>query len=385
MPELILRPSLVSVQLPQQLLELAKEHGSRMIDATELTHLCGCLVLSPPEDDEIVVEIGTFVGSTAAFLARALWALGDIHRPVVSVDPFERLPAEKLNAQGRYQEYLSTIKRYGVEDVCMPLVTLSEYAAAATPNRIRLLIVDGSHEYEGAIRDLTLYAPKVVAGGMIFLDDYSQAYPGVRRAVDEYFTPERPWTVLHKSYFVVAQKQGSGEEKHSAPRPPYVVSRILRDKRADSYRSTWTYRASSQVAEQDDGLRCDIVGSSDTAGGQYGGVAFPVTAPRAVRLEVTFLEPQNIQILYIDGYSAATLKRRPLRPDIRWEWHVTKTAPLPAGRSAIRLAAGQASGHFRLSETGDASRIVQTDVFVRIAPGSRAGFILHEVEVASER
>jgi len=154
---------------------------------------------------------------------------------------------------------------------------------------------------------------------------------------------------------------------------------------ANRYTSAWNYRASSvAVTNERDGFRCDIAGSSDTSGGQYGGVTSPVTVPQAVRLEVTFLKPQNIQILYLDGSSAAALQRRPLRPDIRWEWHVTKRAPLPVGRTAIRLAPGQPSGHFRLTEAGDASQIVQTDFFVRIAPGSRAGFILHKIEIASE-
>ncbi len=66
--------------------------------------------------------------------------------------------------------------------------------------------MDGSHHYPIVSKDVKLYANKVLPGGLIFIDDYVPAYSGVMRAADEYLVPERPFRILHKTYFVVAQR-----------------------------------------------------------------------------------------------------------------------------------------------------------------------------------
>lgn len=46
---------------------------------------------------------------------------------------------------------------------------------------IDILFVDAAHDYESALRDLLLYAPRVRPGGLILADDYHEV--DVRRAV----------------------------------------------------------------------------------------------------------------------------------------------------------------------------------------------------------
>jgi predicted O-methyltransferase YrrM len=207
MKQLTFSPSGISLELPDEVLTLVKKFSSDMMDEGELFYLLGGLALSPWTKKEIVVEIGTYIGSTAALLAITLRLLGREGCPILSIDPFDRIEQEELNAQGCFPKYLENIKHYGVEDICLPLIALSEQAAPVVPDRVGFLIVDGSHLYEGAKKDLELYAPKVVPGGVIFMDDYGQAYPGVQRAVDEYFTPDSPWSPVHKSYFVIFQRK----------------------------------------------------------------------------------------------------------------------------------------------------------------------------------
>ena len=140
-------------------------------------------------------------------MTKVLACLG--HRvPILSIDPFERATPDAMNPQGSYGAYLDTIRQHHADDVCLPLVAFSKDAAPVVPDTIGVLVVDGGHHYPIVREDLELYAPKVRPGGFVFVDDYSASFPGVMRAVDEYFVEPRPFTIVHQSYFVVARRTG---------------------------------------------------------------------------------------------------------------------------------------------------------------------------------
>lgn len=203
---LVLTPSMCEVNLPDVFQKLAEAHASEMMDASELLYLAGTLALYHWYRDAIVVEIGTYIGKTAAFMAQVLKLLQK-QAPVLSIDPFERVQPDPGNPQGVYSKYLETIRRARCEDVCFPLVAFSQAAAPVVPDKIGVLVVDGSHHYPAVQKDLEFYGPKILPNGLIFIDDYGPAYPGVMRAVDEYLDSGAPFTVLHKTYFVVAQRK----------------------------------------------------------------------------------------------------------------------------------------------------------------------------------
>jgi cephalosporin hydroxylase len=196
----------LSIHLADEVAAWADTFKSTMMDASELAHLAATLAAYPWHAEGIVVEIGAYHGSTSVFMAKVLQRLG--HRvPVLSVDPFERAAPDRLNPRGLYAAYLRTVRDHDLEDVCLPLVAFSRDAAPVVPATIGVLVVDGGHHYPTVSQDLRLYAPKVLPGGLIFVDDYVDAYPGVMRAVDEYFVDARPFSIVHKSYFVVAQRR----------------------------------------------------------------------------------------------------------------------------------------------------------------------------------
>src|ERR1700675_859539 len=191
-----------SIHLPDEVTEWAATFESGMMDAGELVYLAATLAACPWDGKRIVVEIGAYRGSTSVFMAKVLQCLG--HRvPILSIDPFERVAPDLTNPQGVYAAYLETIRQHQLEDVCLPLVAFSQDAVAVVPDTVGVLVVDGGHQYPAVSQDLQLYAPKVLPGGLIFIDDYFAAYPDVMRAVDEYFVDTRPFTILHKGYFVV--------------------------------------------------------------------------------------------------------------------------------------------------------------------------------------
>ena len=190
-------------QLPDEVGPLAVAAGSGMMDPSELLHLAATLAAFPWDGRAIVVEIGAYVGRTTVFMAEVLRLLG--HRvPILSIDPFEAVQPDPLNPQGIFSAYAATVQASGSAGMCLPLLAFSTDAAPVVPDWIGVLVVDGGHHYPTVSRDLALYAPKVLPGGLIFIDDYGPAYPDVVRAVDEYFSGQAPFTVLHVSYFVVA-------------------------------------------------------------------------------------------------------------------------------------------------------------------------------------
>lgn len=195
------------VEISEGVTELCRQHGSGMMDAGELTYLAAALTVFPWRRDAIVVEIGAFVGQTTVFLSRVLDLLGHADVPILSVDPFERAVEDSLNPAGSYSQYLHNIEEQGAARRCAPLVGFASDVATLVPERIGLLVVDGCHHYPAVSKDLELYTPKLLPCGVVFCDDYDPLhYPDVVAAVDEWLAREPRLSLLHKSYFAVAQK-----------------------------------------------------------------------------------------------------------------------------------------------------------------------------------
>ncbi len=198
-------PSGFQASVPADAAARADQYASAMMDDGELRYLASIALAFPWSPEALVVEIGSYSGLTAAFVAETLAGAGHAN-PVLSIDPFERVPHTRKNPQGKYKRYLRTMQERGMEDRCLPLIAYSEHAAPVVPDRIGLLIVDGNHEYESVTRDLALFAPKVLPSGFIFLDDHTDTYPGVVRATGEFVNGSSDFELLHQTYFAILQR-----------------------------------------------------------------------------------------------------------------------------------------------------------------------------------
>jgi cephalosporin hydroxylase len=76
----------------------------------------------------------------------------------------------------------------------------SARAAEEYSSVINLLIVDGDHTYEGVMRDLVAWMPKMSIGGYALLHDYDarktifenvEQYPGVKKTAHKYLKHQR--------------------------------------------------------------------------------------------------------------------------------------------------------------------------------------------------
>jgi hypothetical protein len=189
--------------------------ASGMMGEAKLSAIADCLVDFPwQHEDEIVVEIGAYHGTTTVMMAQVLntaFALGWIqHNPtILSIDAFDRcVPEVGLNPKGSYAECIASILKHGYGCQCLVLSAFSQDAAPLVPPNIGVLIVDGWHHYETSKSDLVAYGEKVVPGGFVMVDDCEKgSYPGVVQALDEFLAEHSTtFRVMHRSYFAVLQR-----------------------------------------------------------------------------------------------------------------------------------------------------------------------------------
>lgn len=142
-----------------------------------------------------VVEVGTFLGLSAAFFASF-----DQIESVVCVDPFcEYDTARRWNNLVETLEgyripnpffhlFKENMERLGCWAKIRPVIGLSKYVSGNVPDA-DLVYLDGDHSLEGLRSDLALYGPKarkVLCGDDYHLDPKGAPFfPGVRQGVDE--------------------------------------------------------------------------------------------------------------------------------------------------------------------------------------------------------
>lgn len=153
-----------------------------------------------------VVEVGCWKGASTCCIAERLKAL----RPaggatLVAVDTWLGAPefytwglhdptrgvalARDRGYPTVFHTFTRNVKALGLDDVVAPFPLSSDQAADVLAHhgvRADAMYLDASHEYEAVLRDLEAWFPVVRPGGVLWGDDYSDGWPGVRRAVDEF-------------------------------------------------------------------------------------------------------------------------------------------------------------------------------------------------------
>jgi predicted O-methyltransferase YrrM len=142
-----------------------------------------------------IVEIGSWMGRSTAWLAAGSKAAG--RERVHAVDVFDGGPMLKdldiiRNEGTTYNRFAENLERLELFDHVEPVISDSSAAAqrwAAGP--IRLLFIDGDHSYSAVRLDLDQWSRHVAPGGLVVLDDVSEAYPGVIQLFEEMSADEK--------------------------------------------------------------------------------------------------------------------------------------------------------------------------------------------------
>ncbi|MFX0138467.1 MAG: class I SAM-dependent methyltransferase [Candidatus Hodarchaeota archaeon] len=140
-----------------------------------------------------IVEIGSWQGKSTIFLAKAVASSGNGR--LYAIDHFKGNPGKehfyvvKENDLSDLQEgFLRNIRRFSVEEFVTLMPMKSEEAARILKTKkiqIRLLFIDGSHEYVDVKTDYENFYDMVIPNGKIIFVDYSRHFPGVVQLVQE--------------------------------------------------------------------------------------------------------------------------------------------------------------------------------------------------------
>lgn len=161
-------------------------------------------VVEQAKDGAHFVEVGAYVGKSAAFMAVEIINSGkDIKFDVVDIwmpiDDFQRdnlykftekdafLDFKKLFTIGAdsYEIFLRNIE--SVKHVINPIKSESTRASRLYADKsLDFVYIDADHKYKGVKSDILAWLPKVKVGGVLAGHDYIEG-KGVKIAVDELF------------------------------------------------------------------------------------------------------------------------------------------------------------------------------------------------------
>jgi hypothetical protein len=140
-----------------------------------------------------IVEIGSFKGRSTVMLAKVASHYGV--GPIVAIDPHNSpilLDHEANPGASSYQDFVNSIHSAGVSNHVETHVAYSADVADSWNRPIRLLWIDGDHNYKGAKEDFDRFFPHLVPGGVVAFHDALNAFPGpIRVFVEDVLRSDR--------------------------------------------------------------------------------------------------------------------------------------------------------------------------------------------------
>ena len=137
-----------------------------------------------PQEGAYFVEVGSWMGRSAAFMAVEIINSGKDIR-FDCVDHWRgSVEHGQVNADALYRAFLANTApvRHVVNPVCH---TSLDAARLYEDESLDFVLIDASHEHKDVLADIQAWLPKVKPGCVLAGDDYY--WDGVRRACDEVF------------------------------------------------------------------------------------------------------------------------------------------------------------------------------------------------------
>lgn len=137
------------------------------------------------------VEVGAWLGKSAAYMANNLrgknvnfWVVDTWAGNKSEMLCFE--PTISENNGDVFPLFLKNMVSAGVIDMIRPIKMDSVVAASCFPDGFfDFIFIDADHTYDAVKADILAWSPKLKAGKVLAGDDYTELFPGVRKAVDE--------------------------------------------------------------------------------------------------------------------------------------------------------------------------------------------------------
>lgn len=170
-------------------------------------------MIARARDGAVFVEVGAYLGRSTIYLASRIQQSGKRIRVYV-VDRWdgwlyneEDQPSATNEPVDVFWHFVRHVRRAGVEDVLFPVRMSSEMAAGLFEDgTLDFVYLDADHGYEGVRRDLQCWFPKVKRRGVLGGHDYlNDDFPGVRRAVEEFFREQELPLQINGTSFLVTK------------------------------------------------------------------------------------------------------------------------------------------------------------------------------------
>jgi predicted O-methyltransferase YrrM len=169
-------------------------HGFLSVDEGELLYR---LASGVPANGNII-EIGSYQGRSTVCLGLGAKQAGAW---VYAIDPHDDYQVNDTTHYGmeNHAILLKNLVEQGVADVVRVVAMRSMTVCTqwGEGNPIRLLWIDGAHDYSSVHFDLKYWAEKVSVVGKIAVHDSSGHFPGVTRALTE-FLMEGTWKIVER-------------------------------------------------------------------------------------------------------------------------------------------------------------------------------------------
>lgn len=156
-----------------------------------------------------LVEVGSFGGRSASFLAVELHNAGNVTARLDLVDHFHNGPGLEnvRKSMAPVQHIVRTLVQSDSSEAA------NRYADAS----LDAVFIDADHAYPAVRRDIDAWLPKIRAGGIIAGHDYTLELPGVIQAVGETFDLITVWRgspFTNGLYYPVWSSIVGGEHVH---------------------------------------------------------------------------------------------------------------------------------------------------------------------------
>lgn len=176
-----------------------------------------------------IVEIGSWKGRSTIWLAKGMLASKKKFRFVYAVDPHENMEAGDVRLAGKsYGEFLKNLVRAKVREEVIPVVKTSAVAVATWTEKVGLVFIDGSHNYEDVAYDFLMWSKFVGEGGYIALHD-TIGYEGPKRVMLEVLRSQQWLLCDFAGQVAVLQKFSKNTSLNSAVNVVALMVKGLHD------------------------------------------------------------------------------------------------------------------------------------------------------------
>jgi hypothetical protein len=136
-------------------------------------------------DAPIIVEIGSFKGKSAVYMAEYLKQLKMSYTQFYCVDTWRNSPSPEI-PPAKFSEFMDNVKSYGVDKFVLPVEKPSRKAARLfLTGSIHAVYIDASHEFVDVCEDIYSWYSKL-SRNAVFFGGHDIYWGEVRLAVERF-------------------------------------------------------------------------------------------------------------------------------------------------------------------------------------------------------